>query len=84
MTRRNLTLSNTINGVPIYVYEAYEEIRKSSLTNMFDIEAVRFYMYQFELYDAIEWLEGGQGYFSFSRYAQVMRGYSEWLSSGVK
>lgn len=84
MTRRNLILSKTINGIPPYVYEAYEVVRKSGLTNMFDIESVRFHMYQFKLYDAIEWLECGQGYFSFSRYAQVMKGYNVWLSSGVK
>lgn len=49
-------MSNKNIEVPDYVLTAFEEVRESGKTNMFDCNTVLCYMFEFNHYEAVSWL----------------------------
>lgn len=69
-----------IIDVPEYVMEAYEEVRKSGKTNMFDCNAVLYYMCIMGFNKAAIWLSEEQGsriVCNRKKYSEVLRLYSD-------
>jgi hypothetical protein len=61
-----------INGIPIAVFEEYESIRQSGITNMFDVKTVKRIAEELEYDSLLEYCG------DFEKYAKVLENYTNW------